>query len=57
MTIPLCYKLKDTNVSIYKAAKETGAPWSTLKDHLRKKQDTNDQVPKLGRLYALTVIL
>ncbi|KAL3279115.1 hypothetical protein HHI36_016629 [Cryptolaemus montrouzieri] len=46
------------NYSIYKASKQTGVPWRTLKDFMaRNENHLNNQqiVPKLGRLFALTI--
>lgn len=45
--------VRENNLSIYRASKQTGIPWSTLKDFLSKNQDTQEQVAKLGRPYAL----
>jgi len=42
----------EQNMSIYKAAKTNGVPWSSLKDFL--KRDNVESVPKMGRPYALT---
>lgn len=44
--------VNEQKISIYKAAKITGVPWSSLKDYL--KRDNPVLVPKMGRPYALT---
>lgn len=46
--------VRETNMTVYKASKATGIPWSTLKDFLSRNQDNQQQVAKLGRPYALT---
>lgn len=47
--------VKEQKISIYKAAKTNGVPWSSLKDFL--KCDNFDLVPKMGRPFALTADL
>ena len=42
----------EQKMSIYKAAKVSAVPWSSLKDYLNR--DNPALVPKLGRPYALT---
>lgn len=42
----------EQKISIYKAAKVSAVPWSSLKDYLNR--DNPALVPKLGRPYALT---
>ena len=44
--------VNEQKMSIYKAAKINGVPWSSLKDFL--KRDNVELVPKMGRPYALT---
>lgn len=42
------------NLSLYRAAKETGVPWSTLKDFLSRSVDIEHAtIPKLGRPFTL----
>jgi len=45
----------EQKMSIYKAAKINGVPWSSLKDFL--KRDNVELVPKMRRPYALTLDL
>lgn len=42
--------IKNEGRTIYKASKETGIPWSTLKRYLEREEDS---VRKMGRPYAL----
>lgn len=42
--------IKNEGRTIYKASKETGIPWSTLKRYLESEEDS---VRKMGRPYAL----
>lgn len=44
--------VNEQKMSIYKAAKVNGVPWSTLKDYLKRAYPA--LVPKMGRPYALT---
>lgn len=46
--------VKEQKMTVYRASKVSGIPWSTLKDYLSKNQDNQQQVAKLGRPYALT---
>lgn len=52
----------EQNCSVYKASKECGVPWSTLKDHLSRHLSgdkelgsvTATDIPKLGRPFVLS---
>lgn len=49
----------EEKMSIYRASKLSGIPWSTIKDFLKRNGDdsNNRQVTKLGRPFALTAEL
>ncbi|KAL3276833.1 hypothetical protein HHI36_012196 [Cryptolaemus montrouzieri] len=52
--------VREINYSIYKASKQKGVPWSSLKDLMaRNENHPNNQqiVPKLGGPFALTIAL
>lgn len=46
--------VREENISVYQASKRFGVPWSSLKDFLAREQDNYENLPKLGRPYALT---